>query len=59
MEYVIPTARALRQAIEKRKQTLNEDTPSIQPSKKLKTAKPTKEDEEKEQQQPEQLEEEE
>ncbi|EIE91522.1 hypothetical protein RO3G_16233 [Rhizopus delemar RA 99-880] len=34
-------------------------TPSIQPSKKLKTAKPTKEDEEKEQQQPEQLEEEE
>ncbi|KAI8364954.1 histone-fold-containing protein [Blakeslea trispora] len=47
LEDVIPTTMTLKQAIEKRKQALNEDTP-IQPSKKLKTASPLKEDDEEE-----------
>ncbi|OBZ83748.1 hypothetical protein A0J61_08200, partial [Choanephora cucurbitarum] len=55
---VIPTTMTLKQAIEKRKQALNEDTPSIQPSKKLKTTSQEAPEEE-QQQQPEEEEEEE
>ncbi|KAI8066260.1 histone-fold-containing protein [Gilbertella persicaria] len=44
LDDVIPTTMTLKQAIEKRKQALNDDAPSIPPSKKLKTSEQTTEE---------------